>query len=128
MAAPRRDLTAQITDLLSAPVLNAVIGAVGVITPVVGWFNSGVNLKVVLGVETVLLLLLAASHIWLRSAFIQLRRANAKDMADARYFDLVRDQLEQEQRATGCARWPPPSPSAAGTAGSGRGCSPRRPR
>lgn len=95
-AAPRRDLTAQIADLLSSPALNALIGAVGVVTPVVGWLDSGVNLKAVLGVETALLLLLAANHIWLRSVFIQLRRANTKDMADGTYFDMVRNQLEQE--------------------------------
>ncbi|MFJ4674041.1 hypothetical protein [Kitasatospora purpeofusca] len=96
MVAPRRDTTTKVADLLSSPVLNGVIGVVGLATPVVGWVSSAVSLEAVLVVETVLVLLLVANHIWMRQVYIHLRRANNRAMADAKYFDLVRSQLEQE--------------------------------
>ncbi|WP_327075646.1 hypothetical protein OG196_43925 (plasmid) [Kitasatospora purpeofusca] len=96
MAAPRRDTTTRIADLLSSPLLNGVIGVVGLATPIIGWASSAVSLEAVLVVETVLVLLLVANHIWMRQVYIHLRRANNRAMADARYFDLVRSQLERE--------------------------------
>ncbi|BAJ29073.1 hypothetical protein KSE_32640 [Kitasatospora setae KM-6054] len=89
-------MTAKVADLLSSPLLNGVIGVVGVATPLVGWLSDAVSLHVVLAVETALLLFLVANHLWMRRVYITLRRANNKDMSDARYFDLVRGQLEQE--------------------------------
>ncbi|WP_033257744.1 MULTISPECIES: hypothetical protein [Kitasatospora] len=96
MAEARKDVTAKVADLLSSPLLNGVIGVVGVATPLVGWLSDAVSLHVVLAVETALLLFLVANHLWMRRVYITLRRANNKDMSDARYFDLVRGQLEQE--------------------------------
>ncbi|MFC8718619.1 hypothetical protein [Kitasatospora sp. NPDC057198] len=96
MAEARKDVTAKVADLLSSPLLNGVIGVVGVATPLVGWLSDSVSLHVVLAVETALLLFLVANHLWMRRVYITLRRANNKDMSDARYFDLVRGQLEQE--------------------------------
>ncbi|MEW1914595.1 hypothetical protein AB0442_40500 [Kitasatospora sp. NPDC085895] len=89
-------MTTQVADLLSSPVLNGVIGVVGLATPVIGWASSAVSLKAVVVVETVLVLLLVANHVWMRQVYIHLRRANNRDMSDGRYFDLVRSQLEQE--------------------------------
>ncbi|MEV8098848.1 hypothetical protein [Kitasatospora sp. NPDC085879] len=89
-------MTTQVADLLASPVLNAVIGIIGVATPLIGWASSAVSLKAVVVVEAVLVLLLVVNHIWMRQVYIHLRRANNRDMSDAKYFDLVRSQLEQE--------------------------------
>ncbi|WP_269277570.1 hypothetical protein [Streptomyces sp. H39-S7] len=74
-----------------------MIGIAGIALPVVAWASHQSGMKdFLLGVETVLLVLLVANHAWLRSIYIQLRRANDKNMADARYFARVRTQLEGE--------------------------------
>ncbi|MFJ9028283.1 hypothetical protein ACIRQP_07115 [Streptomyces sp. NPDC102274] len=65
--------------------------------PVAAWVNDTARAKDILfAVETVLVLLLVANHMWLRSAYVTLRRANSREMADSQYFDLVRSQLERE--------------------------------
>ncbi|MFJ2112971.1 MULTISPECIES: hypothetical protein [unclassified Streptomyces] len=93
----RRDLTGRIADGLSSPLLNAVIGIAGIAVPVVAWISETTRAKNTLfAVETVLVLLLVANHVWLRRAYISLRRANSREMADRQYFDRVRTQLENE--------------------------------
>ncbi|MEU6175826.1 hypothetical protein ABZ832_28450 [Streptantibioticus parmotrematis] len=93
----RRDLLTRLTDTLGSPVLGAVIGIAGLVTPVVGWLVERVNLKVLLIVQGVLIVILAAGHLWTRRAYIHLRRTNnLKAMDDARYYDLVRAHLERE--------------------------------
>ncbi|MGW1321534.1 hypothetical protein ACWD64_03305 [Streptomyces antibioticus] len=93
----RRDPLTRITDTLGSPVLGAVIGIAGLVTPVVGWAVERVNLKALLVVQGVLILILAVGHLWTRRAYIHLRRANnLKAMDDARYYDLVRAHLERE--------------------------------
>ncbi|MGW0822122.1 hypothetical protein [Streptomyces sp. NPDC002845] len=87
-------------DTLSSQALNALVGIVGVVIPVVAWVAERSLLKdILLGAETVLLLLMVANHMWLRRIYIQLRRANDRHMSDARYFALVREQLERELMA-----------------------------
>jgi hypothetical protein len=97
-AAPaRRDLATHVVDGLSSPLLNALIGVVGVAVPVAAWVNDTARAKNVLfAVETVLVLLLVANHMWLRKVYITLRRANSREMSDSQYFDRVRSQLESE--------------------------------
>lgn len=93
----RRDPLTRITNALGSPVLGAVIGIAGFVTPVVGWAVDRVNLKILLVVQGVLILVLAAGHLWTRRAYIHLRRANnLKAMDDAQYYDLVRAHLERE--------------------------------
>lgn len=93
----RRDPLTRITNALGSPVLGAVIGIAGLVTPVIAWAVDRVNLKVLLVVQSVLILVLAAGHLWTRRAYIHLRRANNfKAMDDAQYYDLVRAHLERE--------------------------------
>ncbi|MGW4983925.1 hypothetical protein [Streptomyces mirabilis] len=87
----------RVAEALSSQALNALIGIVGLVVPVIAWARQQQNLtNIVLIGETVLLLLMIANHMWLRRIYIQLRRANDRDMADARYFALIRTQLERD--------------------------------
>ncbi|MEU1377988.1 hypothetical protein ABZ442_30690 [Streptomyces triculaminicus] len=97
MAAPRRD-SGRAVDVLASPALANVIGLAGIVTPIAAWLTArGTTKNVLLVVETVIVMLLVGSHIWLRKRFIQLRRANnLRDMDDAHYYDLVRAKLEHE--------------------------------
>ncbi|MCF4139886.1 hypothetical protein L1856_28350 [Streptomyces sp. Tue 6430] len=96
-APPRQDLGTRVAEALSSQVLNAVVGIAGIAIPVVAWASEKTVMRdVLLAAETVLLLLMVANHMWLRRIYIQLRRANDRHMADARYFALVRQQLERE--------------------------------
>ncbi|WP_326655600.1 hypothetical protein [Streptomyces sp. NBC_01750] len=93
----QRDPIARITNALGSPALGAVVGIAGLAVPVIGWAVERVNLKVLLLVQSVLILVLVAGHLWVRKAYIHLRKANnLKAMDDARYYDLVRSQLERE--------------------------------
>ena len=94
---PSRDLGTRVADALSSQVLNALVGIAGLAVPIVAWTSQQQDMRgILLVVETVLLLLMVANHMWLRRIYIQLRRANDRHMADARYFALVRAQLERE--------------------------------
>ncbi|MFB6513668.1 hypothetical protein ACFCW4_31735 [Streptomyces virginiae] len=94
---PRRELGTRIADVLSSQSLNALIGIAGLAVPLAAWVSHQTELKnLLLGVETALLVLLVANHAYLRRIYIQLRRANDRSMADAKYFAKVRSQLEQE--------------------------------
>ncbi|MDT0310463.1 hypothetical protein RM780_26455 [Streptomyces sp. DSM 44917] len=93
----RRDPLTKIADALGSPVLGAVLGIAGLVTPVIGWASERVNLEVLLFVQGALILVLAAGHLWTRRAYIRLRRTHhLKAMDDARYYDLVRAHLERE--------------------------------
>ncbi|WP_086705727.1 hypothetical protein [Streptomyces antimycoticus] len=98
MPAPRRDPASRIADTLASPILNALIGLAGIVIPVIAWASARASLKNgLLIAETVIVIVMTANHLWLRKAFITLRRAtNLKAMDDAHYYDLVRSQLEQE--------------------------------
>jgi hypothetical protein len=81
--------------LLSSPTFNAVIGIAGLLVPFAAWAVGKAIVKdLLLAVETLLVMGLSVQLIWLRRAFIQLRRANAKSMSDAAYFEAIRGQLE----------------------------------
>lgn len=94
---PRRDAGTRVAEALSSQTLNALIGIIGLVIPIVAWAMQQKNLtNIVLAGETVLLLLMIANHMWLRRIYIQLRRANDRHMADARYFALIRSQMERD--------------------------------
>lgn len=94
---PRRDAGTRVAEAISSQTLNALIGIIGLVIPIVAWAMQQKNLtNIVLAGETVLLLLMIANHMWLRRIYIQLRRANDRHMADARYFALIRSQLERD--------------------------------
>ncbi|MEY9846292.1 hypothetical protein ABH940_003379 [Streptacidiphilus sp. BW17] len=86
----------QAMKAIGSPTVGNVLAVVGLITPFVGLFSHLVNLKVLFVVETVVVLLLFATLLWTRSAYLQLRRANTKLMSDGHFFDLMRSQLEQD--------------------------------
>ncbi|MDX3232569.1 hypothetical protein [Streptomyces sp. ME19-01-6] len=98
MPAPRRDPASRITDTLASPVLNALIGLAGIVIPVIAWASARASVRNgLLITETAIVIVMTANHLWLRKAFITLRRAtNLKAMDDAHYYGLVRSQLEQE--------------------------------
>ncbi|MEU2990270.1 hypothetical protein ABZ772_07485 [Streptomyces griseoincarnatus] len=97
---PRRDVSTRVAEALSSQVLNALVGIAGIAIPIAAWVAEKSLLRdVLLAAETVLLLLMVANHMWLRRIYIQLRRANDRHMSDARYFALVREQLERELMA-----------------------------
>lgn len=94
--AANRDPVSTLFKVLASPVLNAVIGIVGVALPVFAWVGSALNVHALLVVETVLVVLLVGSHLWLRQAYVQLRLANTRLMSDARYFELIRRHFERD--------------------------------
>ncbi|TDT94172.1 hypothetical protein EDD99_8084 [Streptomyces sp. 846.5] len=98
MATPaRRDPLEVLVGALASPVLNAVVGIVGIAIPILAWVNDKASVKNGLfALETAVVVLLVVNHIWLSKAFIQLRRASNRAMSDAHYYDLVRAQLESE--------------------------------
>lgn len=98
MAAPRSGSAGRAVDALASPALTNAIGLVGIITPVAAWLTAqGTTKNILLVAETLIVMLLVGSHIWLRRRFITLRRANnLRDMDDAHYYDLVRAKLERE--------------------------------
>jgi hypothetical protein len=98
VSGPRHSPAGQAISALASPALANVIGLAGIITPIIAWANSGRGVKnVLLIAETVIVLVLVVTHIWLRRRFITLRRANNLGaMDDAHYYDLVRAQLESE--------------------------------
>lgn len=93
----RPDFVSRLLAVLSAPAVNVSVGILGPAAPIVAWSASKVNVKNGLpAVETALLLLVVANHLILRRMFVQLRRANNKEMSDPAYFDAVRTHLEEE--------------------------------
>jgi hypothetical protein len=92
-----KDLASRIAAFLSSAPLNTVVGLAGVAIPVAAWISTSTALKnTLLGVETALVIGMAANQIWLRSIYLHLRRANSRQMADGRYFELVRNRLESD--------------------------------
>jgi len=98
MSTSSTDPVSRAKDWLLSPVLNALIGLAGIVVPVVAWINDRAGVKNgLLIAETLLVIWMAANNQWVRSRYITLRRANnPKAMDDARYYDLIRSQLEQE--------------------------------
>ncbi len=93
----RSDWTDRVSSALSSTVVNTGIGILGLAVPFTVWILGRASLKtVVLAIETVLLLLVVVRHQWLRRAYLQLRRANSRAMADSHYFDAMRVKLESE--------------------------------
>lgn len=96
-AFPRRDAVERLADIVSSPVLNVLVGIVGVAMPVIAWAtHRTATARIVLAVETTLLLALVISHVWLRQTHIYLRRPASRNMSDPRYFDLIRARLESD--------------------------------
>jgi Flp pilus assembly protein TadB len=94
-ASPRRDAVERLADIVSSPVLNVLVGVAGVVMPVIVWAgHRKAAAGIALTVETVLLLALVISHLWLRRTHIYLRRPASQSMSDPRYFDVIRSRLE----------------------------------
>lgn len=92
-----KDTVSRVAGFLSSATVNTVVGVAGVAIPVAAWVNSSSTVKnALLGIETALVVGMAANQVWLRRIYLQLRRANGRQMADGRYFDLVRTRLESD--------------------------------
>ncbi|MFI9206263.1 hypothetical protein [Streptomyces sp. NPDC053048] len=98
MSAPPQRSAARPIDALASPALTNLLGIVGIVTPVAAWATAQPDIKnLLLIVETVIVLVLVGTHLWLRKRFITLRRANnLKSMDDPGYYDLVRAHAERE--------------------------------
>ena len=82
---------------LTSPITNTVLGALGLLVPFVAWAAKKSFVKdVALVIETVIVIALVVYVVWLRSAYHQLRRANAKRMSDPKFFDAMRRELETD--------------------------------
>lgn len=82
-------------SLLSSPGLNTALSTVGLIIPAVAWaVEQALVQKMLLIAETVVVAGLSARLVWLRKAYIQLRRADARNMSDPQYFEAIRGELE----------------------------------
>lgn len=80
---------------LTSPAVNTVLAVVGLVLPVLAWTAGRAWAKdVLLVLETVLVIAMGAHVLWLRRAYVQLKRADAKTMSDARYFTAIRTELE----------------------------------
>ena len=93
-----RNFAYRIGDAVTSQVANVAVGAaVAIATSVYGSLDHDGRAKDVLfGVLVVLSLGVVASQIWLRRAYLRLRRADAKIMADPVFFDLVRRDVERD--------------------------------
>ncbi|MER6144938.1 hypothetical protein ABT174_33725 [Streptomyces sparsogenes] len=87
MPAPRRDPASRIADTLASPILNALIGLAGIVIPVIAWVSARASVRnglLIAETAIVIIIVMTANHLWLRKAFITLRRAtNLKAMDDA---------------------------------------------
>lgn len=97
MPEQHRDPVGRITNALGSPALGALVGITGLAVPVIGWAAERVNLKVLLLVQSALILVLVASHLWVRKMYIHLRKAN---------------NLKAMDDAPGTTTWSAPSPNA----------------
>jgi hypothetical protein len=96
-ASSRGDAVERLADIMSSPVLNVLVGIAGVVMPVIVWASHRMAAAgIALTVETVLLLALVISHLWLRRTHIYLRRPASRSMSDPRYFDVIRSRLESD--------------------------------
>jgi hypothetical protein len=96
-SAAGKDVVDRFVAVMSSPVLNVLVGITGVVLPVIAWAsNRAMTTDILLGAETLLVLLLVISHLWLRRTHICLRRPASRAMSDPRYFDLIRSRLESD--------------------------------
>jgi hypothetical protein len=96
-ASSRRDAVERVADIVSSPVLNVLVGIVGVVMPVIVWASHRMAAAgIVLAVETILLVALVISHLWLRRTHIYLRRPVSRNMSNPGYFDVIRSRLESD--------------------------------
>lgn len=92
-----KDMADRVADALSSPVLNVLVGIAGVAMPVIAWASHRAEAAgTVLAVETMLVLFLVVSHVWLRRSHALVRRPAGRGMSDPVYFDLVRGHLESD--------------------------------
>jgi hypothetical protein len=92
---PDKDLTYRIGDAFTSQVANTFYAIIGLLIPIYSWISGSGQVKnILLIVETLLIVVVVGSQVWLRGAYLRLRRANAKAMSDPAFFQLVRHQFE----------------------------------
>jgi hypothetical protein len=93
-----KGLAFRIGDALSTQVANAVaVVIVGVVASAYGSLGRDDQLRNVLfGLVVILIAVIIGTQIWLRNAYLRLRRANAKGMADPGLYDVVRRRVERD--------------------------------
>jgi hypothetical protein len=87
----------RLSSKLTSPAANTVLAVLGLIVPALAWAIGRTWAKdALLVLETVLVVAMAGHMAWVRRAYIQLRRADARNMSDAVYFNAIRTELEAE--------------------------------
>ena len=92
-----KDMVDRVGAIVSSPALGTLVGAAGLLITVFGWLNGAGDVKdALLAAETALVIWVVGTQMWLHGAYVRLRRANARVMADPAFFDAMRRQLERE--------------------------------
>lgn len=69
-ASSRRDAVERLADIVSSPVLNVLVGIASVVMPVIVLVSHRMAAAdIILVLETILLLALVISHLWLRQTY-----------------------------------------------------------
>jgi hypothetical protein len=84
-------------NFITSPASNTILAVLGLLVPALAWLvKKAIVVDALLLIETLIVIVLAWYHFWLRSAYHQLRRANSRRMSDPRYFDAIRRELEAD--------------------------------
>ncbi|WP_405937489.1 hypothetical protein OG338_12975 [Streptomyces sp. NBC_00726] len=85
----------RIIDVLNSNAMGALIGIASLAAPAVAWAVDHVNLKLIVILQTVLILILLAGRLWSAKTHIRLRRTNSIEaMDEPSYYDAIRSALE----------------------------------
>lgn len=95
-----RDLAYRIGDAVSSQVANTCYAIISLAITIWTWISASGDAKnILVGLETVVVIVVIGSQVWLRGAYLRLRRANAKGMSDPAYYHLMLRQVEREVTA-----------------------------
>ncbi|GAA2409649.1 hypothetical protein GCM10010433_05500 [Streptomyces pulveraceus] len=93
--AQRPDMLTRIADALNSNALGTLVGIVSLAASGVAWAVDHVNLKLIVVLQTVLILVLVAGRIWSDRTHIRLRRTNSIEaMDEPSYYNTIRSELE----------------------------------
>jgi len=95
-----KDLTYRIGDAVTSQVANTLYAIIGLAIPTYSWISGSGQVKnILLIAETVLIVVVIGSQVWLRGAYLRLRRASARSMSNPPYYELMRRQFERDVTA-----------------------------
>lgn len=89
------DPLSRLARLVLSQVTARIFTVLSVLIAIAGWVTPLLSLKVLLGVQAVLILLLAGLHAWTSQAYLRLRRANSRSMDDPAFFERFKVESER---------------------------------